>query len=156
MKVHKSYTVSEATRKLERYCAYQERCHQDVVHKLKEMRMIPEAVDQITVHLISNDYLNEERFALQFTQGKFHIKKWGKIRLKYELQRRDISRYIIDKALAGIDTDSYINSLDDLVEKKWQQLSGEKDYRKKRRKLLDYLQYRGWENDLIYERLKNL
>ena len=118
--------------------------------------MIPEAIDQITVHLISNDFLNEERFALHFTRGKFQIKKWGKIRLKYELQRRDISRYIIDKALADIDHDTYINSLDDLVEKKWQQLSEEKNFRKKRRKLLEYLQYRGWENHLIYERLKNL
>ena len=118
--------------------------------------MIPEAIDQITVHLINNDYLNEERFALQFTHGKFYIKKWGKIRLKYELQRKDVSRYIIDKALAEIDYDAYIKTLDDLVEKKWQQLSEEKNYRKKRRKLMEYLQYRGWENDLIYERLNNL
>ena len=115
--------------------------------------MIPVAIDQITVHLISHDFLNEERFAFQFTRGKFRIKKWGRIRLRHELQKRNISRYIIDKALGQLDQDIYINTFEELSQKRWEQLAGEHNLRKKRRKLLEYLQYRGWENDLIYDKV---
>ena len=153
---HKTYTVSEAKRKLEKYCAYQERCHQEVIFKLREMRMIPEAIDQITVHLIENNFLNEQRFALEFTRGKFHIKKWGKVRLRNELQRRAISKYIIDKALNQIDPDIYLETFDTLSEKKWLQLKSEKNGSRRKRKLLDYLQYRGWENDLIYDKINKI
>ena len=153
---YKSYTVSEATKKLEKYCAYQERCHQEVVRKLREMRMIPAAIDQITVHLIDHDYLNEERFAMEFTRGKFHVKNWGKVRLKIELQRRNISKYIITKALNQIDQDTYLAAFEEISEKKWERLAGESNLRKRRRKLLEYLQYRGWENDLIFDRLNKL
>ena len=73
-----SFTVQEAQKKLEHYCAYQERCHQEVVQKLKSLNMIPEAIDQIIGQLISDNYLNETRFAQSFARGKFRIKKWGK------------------------------------------------------------------------------
>ena len=82
----KTYTVDEAQKVLENYCAYQERCHKDVKSKLKEMKMIPEAIDNILVHLIEQKYLNEERFAKAFVRGKFRIKKWGKSRLVRELK----------------------------------------------------------------------
>ena len=67
----KNYTVQEATKRMERYCAYQERCHQEIVQKLKEMNMIPQAIELIIVHLINENYLNEERFARSFARGKF-------------------------------------------------------------------------------------
>ena len=74
----KSYTVDEALSKLQKYCSYQDRCHKEVEQKLKELRMIPEAADQIIMTLIDGNYLNEERFALAFVRGKFKIKKWGR------------------------------------------------------------------------------
>ena len=79
MNHYKAYSLEEAKRKLESYCAYQERCHKDVVEKLRGMKMIPEAIDQIATHLIQENYLNEERFARSFARGKFNIKKWGSI-----------------------------------------------------------------------------
>lgn len=153
---YRSYTVDEATKKLENYCAYQERCHQEVRNKLKNMRMIPEAVDQIIVHLIQLDYLNEERFARAYVRGKFHNKNWGRIRIRYELEKREISKHNIAKGLQEIDEESYINSFNQLVGKKLEQLDSVQDLRKKRRKLVEYLQYRGWENSLIYDKLKHL
>ena len=72
----KTYSLDEAQKKLEFYCAYQERSHKEVVTKLKDMRMIPDAIDVIVVHLIQNNFLNEERFAKAFVRGKFRIKKW--------------------------------------------------------------------------------
>ena len=154
--IYRSYTVSDATRVLEKYCSYQERCHEEVKRKLKEMRMIPEAIDQIMVHLIDSDYLNEERFAMQFARGKFNIKKWGKIRLKNELGQRKISKYNIDKALKQIDDKSYQKVFDELAESRWEYLARVVDLNTRKRKLKDYLEYRGWEYDLIHEKISEL
>lgn len=150
-----SYTLSEATKKLERYCAYQERCHKDVTSKLKEMRMIPEAIDQIITHLIQENYLNEERFAQSFARGKFNIKKWGRNRIVNELKQRHISSYNIKSALAEIDDALYLETLDNLAKKRVDALK-ETDIQKRRRKLADYLLYRGWESHLVYEKITEL
>lgn len=148
----KTYTVEQAQKKLESYCAYQERCHKEVRQKLRDMKMIPEAIDLITVHLIQNNYLNEERFAKAFARGKFRIKKWGKNRLVRELKFREISKYSIDSALKEIDLDDYYKTLDELIKKRIDQVN-EKNIYKKKKKVADYLLYRGWESNLVYEKL---
>jgi len=144
----KTYTVDEAQKKLESYCAYQERCHKEVKAKLKDMRMIPEAIDKIMVHLIQHNYLNEERFAKAYVRGKFRIKKWGKNRLIRELKFREVSKYSIESALKEIDLDEYYKTLDELIQKRMTQVT-EKNLYKKKKKIADYLLYRGWESPLI-------
>ncbi|GGG24073.1 recombinase RecX [Dokdonia pacifica] len=152
----KTYTVEEAKRKLERYCAYQDRCHQEVRKKLVEMRMIPDAIDVIIGHLIEHDFLNEERFAKAFVRGKFNHKSWGKQRLVRELKLRKLSAYTIKTGLLEITDEDYEKVFDALSRKRIQQLSSEKDKYKKRKKLADYLIYRGWEGDLVYQKVKEL
>ena len=114
--------------------------------------MIPEAVDKIMVHLIQNNYLNEERFAKAFVRGKFRIKKWGKNRLVRELKFRDISKFSIDTALKEIDADAYHQTLEELVQKRIAQVKEKNSYKKKR-KVADYLLYRGWESHLVYQKI---
>jgi regulatory protein len=94
-----SFTIQEAQKKLEHYCAYQERCHQEVIQKLRGMNMIPEAIEIIISQLIEDNYLNETRFAQSFARGKFRIKKWGKERIVRELKFRKISPFNIKIAL---------------------------------------------------------
>lgn len=147
----KTYTVQEATRKLEHYCAYQERCHQEVKQKLQNMHMIPEAIDLITVHLIEHNFLNEERYAIAFALGKFRIKKWGRQRLTLELKRKNISKININKALTEIEETDYIEAFDALANKKANSIL-ETNKLKKRKKLIDFLLYRGWESHLVYEK----
>ena len=151
----KVYTVNEAKKRLEHYCAYQERCHKDVSQKLYDMNMIPEAIDQIIVHLLQHNFLNEERFAKAFVSGKFRIKKWGKQRLKQELQRKDISKTIINIALKEIDTETYFETFNALAKKKLESLR-EPNAQKKRKKLANYLLYRGWESQLVYDKVREL
>ncbi|WGD35982.1 regulatory protein RecX [Olleya sp. YS] len=150
-----SFTIEEATKKLEHYCAYQERCHQEVRQRLKSMNMIPEATDIIIVHLLEHNFLNEERFAKTYTRGKFRIKKWGKRRIALELKRKDISKFNVNQALTEIDNDEYIEVFNDLAEKKTNSLK-ETDKYKKKKKLIDYLLYRGWESHLVYEKANEL
>lgn len=151
----KTYTVDEARKKLEHYCAYQERCHKEVVQKLRDMRMIPEAIDLITVKLIQDNFLNEERFANAFAQGKFRIKKWGKYRIRQELKRRDIGKTLIDLAVRRISDEDYYETFQALAEQRASQIK-ESNVQKKRKKLADYLLYRGWESPMVYEAVHKL
>lgn len=150
-----AYSLKEATRKLEGYCAYQDRCHKEVNSKLKEMGMIPAAIDEIIGHLIKENFLNEERFARSFARGKFNIKKWGKKRIINELKQRDITKYNLKLALKEIDEDIYLETLEILAKKRVMQLT-ETNVFKKRKKLADYLLYRGWESPLVYKITKRL
>lgn len=149
------YTVEEALITLQKYCAYQDRCHTEIEHKLKTMGMIPQAADQIIMTLIQDDYLNEERFVMAFVRGKFKIKKWGKIRLKSELKRRHISKYLIEKGLKQISEHEYLIEFEKLANKKAETLGGASKVQKKK-KLIDYLMYRGWEPHLIYDKVNQL
>jgi len=154
MKNIKTYTVDEAIKALEHYCAYQERCHADVEKKLKTMRMIPSAQEIIILHLLKENYLSEERFAKAFARGKFLIKKYGKIRITNELKQRQISSYLIKIGLQEIDEAQYIKTLRDLINKKMT-ITKESNQYKEHKKIMDYLLRKGFEYDLIKQYLQN-
>lgn len=151
----KSYTLEEAKRSIERYCAYQERCHKEVVDKLKKMGMIDDAIDQIIPHLLEHKFLNETRFAKVFAGGKFRIKKWGRVRITRELKMRGLNKRTIDIGLAEIPDEDYRLTFDTLSRKRDHQLTETNIY-KRRKKLADYLLYRGWESHLVYAKAKEL
>ncbi|MBL6655800.1 MAG: RecX family transcriptional regulator [Flavobacteriaceae bacterium] len=151
----KSYTLEEARKKLEYYCAYQERCHQEVTRKLREMKMIPEAIDQIIVHLIEENFLNETRFAQSFARGKFRIKKWGRQRISNELKKRSISKFNIKIGLKEILEEEYQSVFFNLLDQK------KTEYKhlpllEQKKKIQSYFVYRGWEYELISEGLNSL
>lgn len=151
----KTYTVEEALAKLQRYCAYQDRCHKEVAQKLKDMQMIPQASEQIITTLIEENFLNEERFAMAFVRGKFKIKKWGRRRLISELKQRNISKFLVNQAIGQISDAEYKTTFEALAHKKANSLKGG-SVLKKKKKLADYLLYRGWESHLVYEKINQL
>ncbi|RZK04185.1 MAG: RecX family transcriptional regulator [Flavobacterium sp.] len=155
MQNQKTYTVDEAKLKLEYFCSYQERCHQEVVAKLRSMRMISDAIDLIVVHLLDHNFLNEERFACSFARGKHRIKTWGKIRIVNELKFRDISKYNITTALKEISPEEYLSNFHKLADSHWQNMR-ERDSLKKRKKFCDFLLRKGFESNLVYEKVKDL
>lgn len=118
--------------------------------------MIPDAIDRIMHHLITHNYLNEGRFAQAFARGKFKNKYWGRNRIVRELKLRDISRYNIQLALRELPEADYRATFHQLAEKRWRQLEGEPNLQKKRKKLADYLLYRGWESHLVYDVVSRL
>ena len=132
----KYFSIEEIKRKLERYCVYQDRCHKEIETKLKEFTLIEEAKNQIVLHLLEHNFLNEERFAKSFARGKFNIKNWGKQRIIRELKFRDISEYKITT--------------------KRNELINESDFYKRKKKLSDFLIRKGYEFDLIFETIKNV
>jgi len=155
MKNDKSYTVDEATKLLENYCAYQERCHKEVEQKLYDLNMIPEAKEKIIIHLLQHNFLNEERFAKAFVRGKFSIKNWGKQRILNELKFRNISIYNINTAIKEIDDEDYLKTLQKIAKKKLP-LIKESNTFKKSSKLVNYLISKGFEPNLVYLVVKDI
>lgn len=153
MKTEKSYTVDEATKLLENYCAYQERCHKEVEQKLYDLNMIPAAKEKILLHLMQHNFLNEERYAKAYVRGKLSIKKWGKIKIASELKFKNISSYNIKQALNDIDENAYLKNLQQLAEKKLP-LIKESNAFKKRNKLSTFLISKGYEPNLVFELAK--
>jgi regulatory protein len=151
----KVFTVDEVKKKLEHYCVYQDRCHKEIESKMKEYNLIPEARELILLSLMKDNFLNEERFSKSFARGKFRIKKWGKQRIVRELKFRNVSAYNIKTALKEIDEQEYIATLYSLVDKK-NKLVTETNLFKRKKKIADYLLYRGYESNLIYEALTTI
>lgn len=150
-----TYSIQEIKQKLEYYCVYQERCFKEIDQKLNSFFLIPVAKEEILIHLIENNYVNEERFACSFTRGKHNYKNWGRNRIKTELKHRDISSRIIEIALKEIDNECYIEKFNSLADKHWETIK-EKSGAKKNKKFIDYFLRRGFETNLIYEKLNEL
>lgn len=146
----------QALAKAKEYCAYQERCHSEVKDKLYSFSLSTPDVDKIISQLIEEDYLNEERFAKAFARGKFRMKQWGKVKIRYEMKQKYITEYCIKKGMKEIDEDEYVQTLQKLMEEKLRSLKSEKNVFIRRRKLTDYLMQKGFEGDLIFSTLKEL
>ena len=146
----KSYTVEEAKQLLERYCVYRERCHKEVLQKLRTLRMVSDAQEFILLHLLKHNFLNEERFAKSFARGKFSNNKWGKNKIVTALKQKDISTYNINTALCEINNDDYHTTLVSLLKNKMASLH-EKNTYALRKKVTNYLLQKGFELSLIVE-----
>ena len=145
----------KSKKKLEYYCSYQDRCHQEVQEKLRSFSLSTEEKDIIMVHLIQENYLNEERFAQSFARGKHRIKLWGKKRIVIELKQRAISQPNIKTALQEIPEEDYLETFHQLAQRHWESIR-ESNALKKKKKFCDYLLRKGWESDLVYDKLKEL
>ncbi len=149
-----SFTVNEIRDKLAKYCAYQDRCHWEVENKMKEFNLIPEARDEIIVYLIQHNFLNEERFAQSFVRGKFNQKNWGRIKIRMELKKRKIPLKMIESTLLEIDEKDYLKTLQNLFEKKRENLKNERESFKKKAKIRNYLLQKGFESEIIADLLR--
>lgn len=146
-------TNEQALQKLKHYCGYQERCHAEVKDKLYSLGMWKKDVELILSQLIEEDYLNEERFATQFAGGKFRMKHWGRVKIKYELKQKRISEYCIKQALKEIDENDYLKTFSKLADAKWKSLKGERNIFVRKSKTSNYLLQKGYEPSLINEAL---
>jgi regulatory protein len=146
----KSFTVDELKRKLENYCVYQDRCHKEVEQKMWDYGMIPEVKEVILLSLMKDNFLNEERFSKSFARGKFRIKNWGKQRIIRELKFKNISAYNIKTALKEIDEEEYIKTIYKITENRNEVISEPNIYKRKK-KLIDFLMRKGFENELIFK-----
>lgn len=151
----KSYTVSESLARIHRYCAYQERSHQEVKNKLYEFGLTTDEVNELLSRMITEGFLNEERFAKAFAGGKFRIKKWGRIKIVRELESQGLTKKCISRGLNEIDLTDYRKTLKNLLIKKADQ-TDEPNLFKKRDKVAKYAIAKGYEPEMVWEMIKDL
>jgi regulatory protein len=144
----KQLSKEQALQKLKHYCGYQERSHSEVKEKLYSLGVWKKDHDEIISTLIEENYLNEERFAIAFAGGRFRMKQWGRVKIKYELQQKKVSEYCIKKALKQISDEDYLSTLKKLADEKYSSLKGEQ-YLVRKKKTMDYLMQKGYEPGLI-------
>ena len=144
-------SYKDAVRKIEYFCAYQERCHQEVESKLYSFKLSSHEIAEAIAHLLAHNYLNEERFACLFAISKFNQKNWGRKRISLELKQRKISSYLINNGLKEIPEHEYLNTFEQITLRFWDSLP-EKNSLKKRKKFCDYFLRKGWESDWVYEK----
>ena len=142
-------SAEKALQKLKHYCGYQERSHTEVRQKLYSFGLLKKEVEELISRLIEEEYLNEEKFALQFASGKSRIKGWGKQKIRYELRQKAISESCIAKALKLLDDKEYAASFKRQADKKWLALRSEKNIFVKKNKWQQFLLQRGFEPAII-------
>ena len=154
-KEQKYISKSDAMIKIASYCAYQERCHNEVISKLQELGFYGNEAGEMVLQLIEQNYLNEERFAKAYAGGKFRVKKWGRLKIKRELKSRAISDYCINLGLKEIEAEIYTTTLYKLAEEKFNSLKTKNPF-EARNKVYQYLASRGYESDLIADSIQQI
>lgn len=149
----KTFSPHQAKLKAESFCAYQERSQQEVRDKLYQWGLHMEDVEVIISDLIADNFLNEERFAKAFALGKFRMKGWGKIKIQQHLKAKRVSTPLIKIALRQIDLDEYDQKLNETIVKKIGHTAPKLNLTEKA-KLVRYLQGKGYEQDLIFDKIR--
>jgi len=149
----KKLTASEVRKKIYHYCAYQERSHREVKNKLDDLELSPAEIDEMITHLITEGYLNEERYAKAFVGGKFRQKNWGRIKIVNALEAKGLTQNCIRIGLREIDEADYRRTIESLILKKSDQTDEQNIY-VKREKLATHVIQKGFEPELVWEIVK--
>lgn len=150
MQLGRKYSFENAKAKVERICAFQEKCIFDITQKLKTWQIPSNEIEQIIDHLLDKKFIDEDRYTQAFVNSKLTINYWGKIRLRFELKQRKIENAIIEKYLAEIDERKYREILQHVLHHKKNQLKNKEHTEfELNSKLVNYLQGKGFEMDLV-------
>ena len=150
-----NYDIKILIEQLKSYCAIQERCSNDIVTKMKSWRITNKNQNKILNILIQEDFINDKRYSKSFCRGKFRIKKWGKLKIINELKRKNINLTTISSSLNEISDIDYSKELDTQFNKK-KQSTNSLNYYDKKKKIANYLIGKGYESNLVWEKLKEL
>ena len=146
--------LNNTINKLEKYCSFSERCKSDIIKKLYDWKVNKHQKDIIN-HLIENNYINEKRYALLYSMGKFNSRKWGKIKISNHLKKKGIKEKDINESINEIPETKYLHALSNLIIKKSQEIKDSNIYNKKS-KIARYLFQKGYESNLIWNQIETL
>ena len=149
MPIKKPISPENALSRAAMLCSRCEQAEYDIRNKLKSWGITDSDIENIINRLISENYLNEERFAIAFTRDKFRFEGWGRIKIAYHLKCKHVTQHVIDAALSEIDKNEYIQSLEHILQVKMRSLKGKEPILAKA-SLLRFASSRGFEPNLIY------
>jgi len=150
-----SLTPEEGLQRAINLCAKQEKSHQSIRNKLFDWQIPANKIETIIAQLVSENFLNEERFAQAYVRGKFNQKRWGRRKIIQGLKTHNISSFIVTKAIQSISSEEYTKTIRTLIMKK-EALLNESNLFLKRKKIANYLLSKGYENDIIWDEIMYL
>lgn len=139
-----------ALSKMQHYCAYQERCIQDVKAKLKAFHLQEGMEEKIILALKDDKYLDEARYARVFASGKLRMNKWGKNKIYAALQQKNVPEFFILQGLAEIDDSEYLQILRAVISAKSREVK-EPDFNKHTKKVAKFAISKGFEPRLVWD-----
>lgn len=151
----RKYPPHEALARLEAFCAYQDRCSEEILRKSLSWGLNSDEAQELLNELLQSGFVDDARFTDSFVSGKFRYKKWGKIKIRYELKKKKVPENLIKKSISEIDPDLYYATLMDLGKKKWSEVKG-KDLWDKKAKVMRFLSSKGFEQDLINDVVQSI
>lgn len=137
------------------FCIYQERTQEEVREKMKSWGVDKEEIEEVIVWLITENFINEGRFAKQFAGGKFRVKKWGKKKIIFELKSKGLSERCIADAIKEIEDEDYFETLNQLALQKKESLPQVEFIAIKKKKVISYLLAKGYDYEDIFEVIKD-
>lgn len=139
-----------------KYCAFRERAPKQVREKLLSWDFKEEEVEEIIQRLLDEKFLDEARFARAFCHDKFEFNHWGKVKIKMEMGRYDLSYQVMEDALNAINEEKYLDVIKTLTLRKWESVKGKGEEYLQKRKVADYMMRKGFEGDHIWKVIKLL
>mgnify|MGYP000864398607 CR=1 FL=1 len=149
------HDLEDALQKLRYFCSFQERHTAEVKGKLVSLGVPAAMHEPVIERLRAEKFLDNTRFAGAFARGKFRINKWGRKKIRHELAGRGIPEAVIIKGLEEIDEAEYMDTLRELVSRKFKEIKGEKKLTV-RNKILTFVTGKGYETDLVLEAINEL
>lgn len=136
-------------------CSRSEKCTSEIEEKLKLWGLSSDESESVIKKLISENYLDNERFARAYAKDKFRFNHWGRQKIEYILRSKKISQETVALALEEINDEGYSNELLRLISDKEKTIKA-KDQYDKRNKLMRFAMGRGFESGKIYAAFKEL
>lgn len=148
-------TEEEILHRAASYCSQAERCPQDVIKKIRTWGGDEACGGRIIARLKNEKFIDETRYTHFFINDKLRFNQWGRIKLDYELKKREISNAVRSEALNDINEELYQDILYNLLRTKTKSIKA-KDQREKYYKLMRFAAGRGFECQAISQSLKKL
>ena len=144
----KEVTEQGAFLQLSQLCARSEHCQNDMLEKMRRWELSEEAQARVMQRLVSERYVDDERFARAFVHDKITYNKWGRRKVEQALWQKRISEDVRQRVLADVDDEEYISVLRPLLKQKRRTLRAENEH-ELNRKLMKFALGRGFTYEII-------
>jgi regulatory protein len=148
MQVKKEMTGQQAYSRLTALCARSEHCQQEMLEKMRQWGVSEEEQAEVMARLISERYIDDERYARAFVNDKIRYNKWGRRKVEQALWQKHIDKDIANRVLNEIDDEEYLSILKPLLKQKRRSIKAD-DNRQERIKLVKFALSRGFTMDII-------
>jgi regulatory protein len=148
MKEPKEMTAEQAFQRLSALCAQAEHCQYEMLEKMRAWGMDDKAQASVMERLVSEHYVDDERYCRAFVRDKIAYNKWGRRKVEQALWQKHIDEQIRERVLSEVDDKDYLNVLLPLLKQKRKSIKAENEY-ELNQKLVRFALGRGFTFDII-------